>query len=230
MESIDDLRGHQNEFATLLTEKSFGGLVICGTNWGAGGGASGDTSESGHAPGLFWNRPYSYPYQRELKAWLEFWGYDLAQRPPPKLDHAISQTNFFLDSTKTFRQRDSFDWGSAIERLSGALGALRPSGVIFCSINAMGRAFSEAERQSIESWNNLMGQPQRWETHSLGSSFSLQFVRDTGSNISVVGMKHPSGRGTIHEEVKKAADVMKPWLDLVMRKYETKQSEIRHRL
>ena len=206
----------QDQFATTITNDSFGGLAIIGMNWGDGGGKA---AVSGHAApeqaGLFTDPNNRYPYSTRLTKWFELWGHPIIPGGP--LDRSISQTNVFLDSSKRFCdvRRDPSKWAEAVRQRGQALATIRPAGVIFLSIPTMVYAFWAATQSNAQEWIDLFGVPEWGELLKFGhrERFRIQFA--TMSGVPIVGMTHPAARGVSNVDVTGARLVMERWIDEV---------------
>lgn len=212
----------QPQFPTALTVDSRGGLIICGMNYGDGGGGPGMANPHLAPPGTFCGKANSYPYQRTFIKWLGLWGHSCNEGG--MLDRLISQTNFFLDSSRTFTQRGAEEWQQALRRLCAAFEALQPSGLLICSIGTMRKAYAVAQTDPALPWHGWAGRGDTGESHRFENRFFVDIVRDAGARMPVAAIKHPAGRGTTDQSVHLARPVMQPWLDTVLENYRKRKN------
>jgi len=100
------------EFFIEEPELREGGIVVCGLNFGTGGGEPEIWDENENFIGktkTFLEPPASGandPYRKKIIQWFRAWGYDL--KPYSELDAAIIPTNLFYTFTRGCHKGDYF--------------------------------------------------------------------------------------------------------------------------
>jgi len=204
----------EQQFATVITEKSYGGLLICDVSREVDDGVTGLFNRTEHAPAPYFSHT-SNPgfYQSTLINWFKFWGYFLSPQAPSELDLAISQFRTYS------LYIDSRHWISALRTLTDAVEYLDISGVIFTSSQPFSR-FTQRPKYPKVVNGLLFDKSTRWTEVSSGK-LNLQFAECNG--IKLVNCAHP--RDEIpYSHIAQSANVMNEWLGSVLGRYRIKQT------
>lgn len=225
-------------FANTLGAHSIGGIILCGMNWGDGGGKKKDdeTQQNGsNQLRLFASRENSHPYQRSIIKWFEFWGFKLNPDQPTNMDYALSQTNMFLDSSRNFEDnpRTSEEWEIALERFANVVELLKPFAVLFLSIPTLKSALQYAQDCGAPQWKKVLGiqecgiSPRIFhDPDKPEKRFGFFSPQLNIGEIKIAAVPHPAARHFTDNAVRAAYDVMNPWLREALQNYENVQSTI----
>jgi hypothetical protein len=187
----------------MLTVKgpaSYGGLLICGTNYGLARGDSPKNKEESFAPeAKYFTQPShknGNKFVSRLALWFDWWGLPLeTEGCPTELNNAISQTNLFYDSTKSFASRRQEERDFAYARLKEILTTLNISGLLVASsqlFDETRRSFSLPEWRLVQSGRYWMG-----------------FSSSGGLRVAVC--PHPTSRQS-QKDVEQLGDTMRKWV------------------
>ena len=132
-----------------------GGLLICGTNYGLAKGATPEP-EQPYEPSVeyFTHESNRDRFAGRLIVWFEWWGIPLkfSDGTPTELNHAISQTNLFYDSSQSFELRQPHEMEFAYQRLQKTMARLSISGLLVAS----GRLVNETRcKLSLPEWRMI---------------------------------------------------------------------------
>lgn len=147
----------------------YGGLLICGTNYGLAPGATpqGETSFEPWADYFTHESNYTKDkFVSGLARWFDWWGIrlELESGCPTELNNAISQTNLFYDSTKSFELRQSDEMDFAYTRLKKTLTRINTSGLLVASsqlVDETRHRLSLPEWRMVQSGRYWMGFKER---------------------------------------------------------------------
>lgn len=122
----------------------YGGLLICGANYGLAAGAAPEQE----APFEPWGEYFTHESNRRsdrfvsrLATWFDWWRLPLERGGhPTALNLAISQTNLFYDTSASFAVRDSAEMELAFTRLKKNATRLNASGILLASARAVDHA------------------------------------------------------------------------------------------
>lgn len=205
--------------STKDTPERYGGLLICGLNYGTGQGKD-PKPEMKHEPWAEYFTHYKSNrkgdrFVSRLAKWFEWWGIPLETKngDPTELNVAISQTNLFYDSSNFFNVRvdgapSENDWKSSYSRLTSLIVGLNISGLLLAGVSMA----DEAKRNLLlPDWNRI----------PFGKSF---FGRSSTDKLQVAICPHPSYRVS-KREVESIGNEVHGWVELVMKEYSGKQAQ-----
>jgi hypothetical protein len=200
--------------STIETPERYGGLLICGLNYGLLQGGV-PQPETDLKP---WAEYFTHPsnstkdkFVTRLVVWCNWWGISLESNgTPTELNRAISQTNLFYDSSKSFASRSAEEIELAFKRLDAIITRLNISGLFLASTT-----MAEAARNLLR-----IGE---WKTNITGQ-FSLR--RALAGSLRVAVCPHPRCAQS-KADVKALAKEMCQWIGSVMEDYRRKQAEPR---
>jgi hypothetical protein len=187
---------------TQRSEKSVGGMLLCGINPGDGGGGEA-IAYAEDAPKSFFSDPTcqnaSFPYQRRIREWFALWGHALRTTRPGDLELAISQTNWFAQSTQFaggLYGREALV-ACAAEEFLPVLEIVKPRLLVFFGVQHLPGAFADERlRSRLEALFGTVTKPLSepiWFTRSRGGrrfrAMTMEF-----KNLQVVGLPHPTPR------------------------------------
>jgi len=196
----------------------YGGLLICGTNYAL---AKGDTPQpekpfKPHAEYFTHESNRSKDsFVSRLIVWFDWWGIplELEDGTPTELNHAISQTNLFYDSSASFELRPPDDMKLAYERLQKNL--MRPD------INASGLLVTSA--QLLDETQRRLSLSETREAK--GGSFWVLFGRSGTLRVAVC--PHPSSGHQKRQDVEAVGADMRKWIAAVLQEQKIKQAAAR---
>lgn len=202
------------QFSTMPSPLRYGGLLVCGANYGLGAG------DEAQPEGKFkpWGKYFTHSSNKEkdrfvsrIAVWFTWWGVPLEKDDgnPTDLNHAISQTNLFYHSSKSFGMKSSDDTAAAFRRLMEGYGTLNASGLLVASSRLL-----YAAQQYLG-----IGE---WETKRSGR-FWVAFGKKSNARVAVC--PHP-GYPLSQKDVGALAGDMRPWIGSVMRDYRQKQAKL----
>lgn len=199
--------------STKYTPERYGGLLICGLNYG-GKNPEPEINREPWADNFtdVSNRKGD-PFVSKMATWFERWGIPLVETNgvPIKLNRAISRSNLFYDVSKSFRTRlggtpSEDELRFAFNRLTSLIVSLNISGLLLAGVSM--------ENQAIR----YLSLPD-WKRIPFGKSF---FYRSSTEKLHVIVCPHPSFHVTI-PEVESLRDEMRGWVELVQKEYNRKQ-------
>ncbi len=208
---------YQDEYSTPISERSVGGLVICGINFG------GDENNSANVkyckPFVAQAEEDNFPFHRRILDWFAMWGCDLRGDMASEADR-LSHTNYFMDQSVAQKKRTNEGWRGGISALRVAgcgIGAGRP--FLICSPAILHGANWASEKlagtPAAAQWRDLVGEPYWLEDHTFGEGktpFRAMFMRRPDGGSRVAAITHTAARGITSESVRMAVPVMKSWL------------------
>jgi len=186
----------KDRLATKIRDESYGGLLLCGMNWG---GAPSNSNEGGWADFFADDATNKDIYQPRIKEWFKAWGFPLAPNGQPTiLDLATSQTNLFLDQSKSFAEigRSENDWITALNLLADTIQSLQISAVLILSSTLVRDVDWYARRCEVKLWHHVMGKNLDWTDKKHGR-LKLRFVNK--SLVSTANICHPRSCPTAHD-------------------------------
>jgi hypothetical protein len=190
--------------------RRYGGLLICGTNPNSGREPP-DPDEKSFEP---WAEYFTHSSNRDnftsrLIDWFKWWDIplELTDGTPTELNHAISQTNLFYDSSKNFELRPPPEMESAYKRLQETLASLNISGLLITSAQLVAETRC---RLFLPEWRKI-GAGRFW----------VHFASSTSLRVAVC--PHPSPYQS-KDDVKMAGCEMRTWIDETLREYRKKQA------
>lgn len=178
----------------------YGGLLLCGANFGLAPGAA-PQPEAHFAP---WADYFTHESNKtrdkfvsRLAAWFEWWGIPLEDQDgnPTELNNAISQTNLFYDSSKSFDLRPPHEMDMAYTRLGKTISRLNISGLLVAS------------SKLVEDTRNRLALPE-WKMVSSGQ-FWMGFA--SSAKLRVVVCPHPTRR-QFRKDVEGLKIHMREWI------------------
>jgi hypothetical protein len=144
-----------------------------------------------------------------LAVWFDWWGIPLeANGAPTELNCAISQTNLFYDSSKSFASRSTEEIQLAFKRLDATITRLNISGLLLASIT-----MAETTRNQLR-----IGE---WKTNTAGR-FSLR--RALADSLHVAVCPHPRYPQS-RCDVESLAEEMRNWVNEVIKEWRRKQAK-----
>ena len=214
------MKQHQNEYSTPLTERSVGGLVVCGINFG---GDENDPSNVQYCkPFVDQAQEDSFPFHRKILDWFGAWGHDLRGDMAAHADR-LSHTNYFMDQSVAQKERTNEGWLEAFPGFVARIAALEPAGVLICSPEILHGAAWSAEKSEDQAaaarWRELAGEPYWMDSHRFGEGrnpFRALFRRHPDGGSRVAAITHTAARGITNQNVYAAAPVMGLWLKAVL--------------
>jgi hypothetical protein len=209
-------------FAFPITRQAVGGLLICGLNWGGGGGSVNDA----HAPSWqpkthFAARGGDYPFDRQLITWLNEWGLGLNPEASAGFEYAISHTNFYLNQETQYSGQGDVPRLEAELRLADTIDILQPSGVILFGITEFASLLWNPHAPALRA---LMPSPIWVERHDVEGYMTVMVMR-SAPVVQFACVKHPTppSRAATSESVRMMNKVMGPWLENVRRNWHAVQ-------
>ncbi len=177
-----------------------GGLLICGTNYGLAPGAEPEPEAPWDARVPYFTHPDNRNGNRyvcRLIKWFEWWDIPLeaADGKPTAVNRAISQTNLFYDSSKSFGGRSPEEMDAAFDRLHTLVRRLEVRGILFTSARLLHAAPSR------------LGVLER-STKSFGRFWVALF---SNTSLHVAIWPHPAPPAS-EKDVRSAAPAMKTWI------------------
>lgn len=202
----------QPRLSTIDTHARYGGLLICGMNYGLLRGSTPQT-EGDFPP---WAQYFTHESNRtndkfvsRLALWFDWWGIPLeVNGSPTELNCAISQTNLFYDSSRSFASRSTEEIQLAFKRLDATITRLNISGLLLASIT-----MAETTRSQLR-----IGE---WKTNTAGR-FSLR--RALAGSLRVAVCPHPRCPQS-RCDVESLAEEMRNWGNEVLTEWRKKQAE-----
>lgn len=213
-------------FATILTRKSLGGLLLCGLYRGTGGIGVGK-----HIPGLdyAWLPYFSHPgnrneYRPKILNWFKYWRHPLSEDMPGDLEQAISQVNINLnfsdDTISTTVHPESYVHNLRI--LTQLAQRLDVSGVLIMSPSFIEGAVNEIEETKANDNDLLFNRDTHWVSVESGR-LGLHLAR-TG-NINLACCNHPR-YSVPYSHIVRSSHAMDRWLGEIVRSYRLKQLKL----
>ena len=190
----------------------YGGLLICGTNYGLSPGAM-PQPETLFEP---WADYFAHESNKikdkfvsRLAVWFDWWGIrlELESGRPTEINNAISQTNLFYDSTESFELRQPDEMDFAYTRVKKTLTRLNISGLLVASsqlVDETRRRLSLPEWRMVRSGRYWMG---------FASSGELR----------VVVCPHPTSH-QFREDVKVLGYEMQKWIAEIIEEQKKRQA------
>lgn len=212
----------QDRLVTRLYPESYGGMILCGMNWG-GVSPNSDPVKGDWATFFADDATNSDRFQQRLKHWFSFWGHPLyPDNTPCVLDRAISQTNMFLDQSKSFNliNRTADDWKFAMETFAETVSELRASGVLLFSKTIADKTSKYAMQGVAPKWTEVIGTDLAWDQCRYGR---LKLRTATGAKLPFVSLSHPNYY-TANSFVEASREFMEPWISGIIQEYRKKQS------
>jgi hypothetical protein len=206
----------RDQFAHQITDRSRGGLIVCGLNWGAGYRLPA-TYDAAAKPPFFLSASNLDVYQRRIAKWFSCWGVAIGDVVP---SDAILQTNLFLSESRNFRIESVplVDWVPAVQRLTHAVAELDGSGVIFFSKGLVPWTLNP---EFPETDSPLLGRHVAW-TPPIGGSLSLRFAE--AGDVQLANCAHPSGTAIADRDLAETAPRMGAWVRAVVARYHRVQA------
>jgi hypothetical protein len=136
----------KQRIATKKYDESIGGIMLCGINWGGGGGLADDAAFSDE-PSFFSDtttRNANYRYQSKIREWFASWGFELRTDDPGRLERSISQTNWIVEGSPHANEIYTVKnlVGCASQEFLPVLTAVAPRLLIFFGIQRLPNAFA----------------------------------------------------------------------------------------
>lgn len=189
----------QPKLSTIDTPTRYGGLLICGMNYGLHRGGTAQT-EDDFPP---WAQYFTHESNRtndkfvsRLALWFDWWGIPLeVNGTPTELNCSISQTNLFYDSSRSFASPSTEEIQLAFKRLDATIARLNISGLLLASITMV-----EATRNHLR-----IGE---WKTTTAGR-FSLR--QALAGSLRVTVCPHPRSPQS-RCDVESHAEEMRKWV------------------
>ncbi len=188
----------KKRIVTTKYYETVGGIMLCGINWGGGGGAATEI-------GLTERRSFfsdvttknaNYPFQSKIREWFKIWGYPLANDEPGPLERSISQTNWIAEAS---RHADGFYTQAnlvqcAEEEFLPVLEAVSPRLLIFLGVQHLPGAFAHPRLRERE--QDLLG-PLKSECEShwhdrVGGGRRFRATTMAFEHCFVLGLPHPT--------------------------------------
>lgn len=195
--------------STIETPQRYGGLLICGLNYGLPRGGSPQQEEDfpPWAP-YFTHKCNQDRFVNRISSWFAWWGLPLENPDgtPTELNHAISQTNLFYDSSKSFAARTPQKVKQAFARVRLTVERLNISGLLLTGV-----ALADAAREELGLAD--------WRTLYTGR-FSLRRASSVALRVAVC--PHPRNPQSC-ENVRGVEKEMREWISFVMQEYRTRQ-------
>ena len=198
--------------STKYAPERYGGLLICGLNYGI---AKGEISKP-EAESKPWGEYFTHdtnrkgdPFVRRFALWFEWWGIPLdINGTPTELNLAISQTNLFYDSYKLKNiERSEEENENAFERLKIIIKRLSISGLLLASPSMADLA---QRNLSLPNWN-------------IRTAGRFDFCHSSIGNLYVAICPHPSGSPQSRRDVESLGGEMRDWVGSVLKEYNRKQ-------
>ena len=197
--------------STKEASSRYGGLLICGTNFGLPHGAQPKPEEPVEKKADYFTHPSHKNGDRfvsRLSLWFDWWGIPLCEDGhPTDLNHAISQTNLFYDSTTSFQLRpDKMEF--AYTRLKKTLTRLNISGLLITSSRLVNVTH---DRLALPEWRMV-----RSGRYWMGFASS--------GELRVAVCPHPTSPQS-REGVEKLGDDMRQWIDEILKEQKKRLAE-----
>jgi hypothetical protein len=199
--------------STVEAPQRYGGLLVCGLNYGLPKGGS--PQPEGDFPPC---APYfthdcnrkADKFVSRIASWFEWWGIPLEtpDGTPTELNQAISQTNLFYDSSKSFSARSSDEVSLAFKRVRLTAERLNISGLLLA---AVGMADAARAELNLPDWDTLYA-----------GKFSLR--QASSGKLRVAVCPHPRNPQS-HDDVKGVETIMRAWIASIMDEYRIRQAE-----
>lgn len=187
----------------------YGGLLICGTNYGL---AKGDAPKP-EQPSEPWGEYLTHEsnddrFSGRLIVWFGWWGIplELEGGTPNELNNAISQTNLFYDSSKSFELRQPHEMAFAYKRLQKTLDRLNISGLLVASSKL---ADETRHRLSLPEWQKISA-----------GRFWVSFA--SSGSLSVAVCPHPTSRQS-RQDVEGVGYEMRNWVSEILEEKKKRQ-------
>ncbi len=190
-----------------------GGLLICGTNYGLTAGATPEPEQ----PFEPWAEYFTHESNRSkdrfvggLIVWFDRWGIplELADGTPTELNHAISQTNLFYDSSKSFELRQPHEIEFAYKRLQTTLARLNISGLLIASSKLVDETRC---RLSLPEWRMVPA-----------GRFWVRFA--SLGTLGVAVCPHPASHQS-RQDVERVGCQMRNWVKEILEEKKKKRAE-----
>lgn len=196
-----------------------GGLLICGLNYGL----ARDGNPQGESDFPPWASHFT-DYQSNSKgdrfvsrlaSWFAWWNISLENpdRTPTELNLAISQTNLFYDSSKSFTARSKPEVELAFSRLQKAIKKLNASGLLLASTTLAGAA---RDFFQISEWQSV-------------TAGRFVFYHALTDSMQIAVCPHPRCPQK-RSDVESVALTVRQWIDDVMREYKNRQNQRSERI
>jgi hypothetical protein len=204
--------------STVDSPTRYGGLLICGMNYGLARGGN-PQEESDFPP---WAQYFTHESNRNgdrfvsrLTSWFAWWNISLENPDgtPTELNLAISQTNLFYDSSKSFTARSKPEVELAFSRLQKAVKKLNASGLLLVSTTLAGAArdlFQICEWQSV-------------------TAGRFVFYHALTDSLQVAVCPHPRCPQK-RSDVESVGRTVRQWIDDIMREYKNRQNQRSERI
>jgi len=197
--------------STVDVPERYGGLLICGTNYGLEEG----TAPKHEVPFIPWAEYFTHVKNRtkdkfvsRLSTWFDWWGVPLEiEGHPTELNMAISQTNLFYDSSKSFEPRKPDEVKLAFDRLKENAGLLNVSGILIAS----SKVIEEAKRHLDLPEVRYVPAGHFW-------------IGVATASFRVVVCPHPSSPQS-RSDVERVGPQMRTWILETLEMYRAKQAE-----
>lgn len=200
--------------STIDTPSRYGGLLVCGMNYGIPKDGV-PQPETEFKPWAEYFTHYSNRksdrFVSRLATWFEWWGIPLESNgTPTELNLAISQTNLFYDSSKSFKARSEEELKLAFKRLTILIDGLNISGLLLASVSMA----DEAKRKLFLP---------DWDVKTVGR---FSFRHSSTRNLHVAVCPHPRCPQS-QQDVKSLGGEMRDWIELVLKEYNMKQARLK---
>jgi hypothetical protein len=197
MEHVDNESEIRKRIATAIYPESMGGILLCGINWGDGGGANVAVEATKAASFFSDTSQENYPFQRTICKWFALWGHELETVPGKEgaLERCITHTNWIADGSKhadaVYTRKKLVACAEA--EFFPTLDYFRPRLLIFFGVLLIEAFADKSLRQKIE---KMLGPIEcnpkpTWLNRAAGKRrYRVQQMRFT--NCLVIGLPHPT--------------------------------------
>lgn len=187
----------EKRIATKQYPASVRGLMLCGINWGDGGGGS-QFEGLREEPSFFSDiksKNASYPFQKTLREWFKLWGHNLNTEASGPLERAISHTNWIAEGSVNaeaiYTRANLLKF--AEPQFFPVLGAVRPRLLLFLGLQL---AETFKDRSLLKNAEKVLGplkseyKEEWYQRHGGGRRFRATTMEF--KDCFVLGLPHPT--------------------------------------
>lgn len=188
-----------NNIETNIYPESFGGILICGINWG--GDESDMVLEESNYKTFFSNKKqYDWKFRNRILKWFELWGHKLStsENDIGKLEISISYTNWLDSKSKNFEGKNIYSECVINNQLFfNILDFLKPRLIFFMSNQLLEAFNSKVCRPKVnEILGNQIRQKNYLQHNIINDEKKLRRFKigfQSFEKCDIISLPHPSG-------------------------------------